>query len=269
MATDDEYLPSKVLRHGTYVCLKFSPGTDPAVLARAEIPALAKHLHLENEFAGPPPNESIAFLRRHAATLGAIPDEGVSQADCVIHVAARSPRTIRSFCLGARRLLQPFADFRILEGVVRPRTYSGAAMEHWAYARAVAQLHGSVMPNAFLIPMSKTSDWWTKDWLERSTYFLPRYDTKGRMVAEGHALAGEAGILCIMRRTYQALRQPAPIGSYDFLAYFECADIDTPVFEKICANLRDVRRNPEWEFVREGPTWHGRRVATWPELFEM
>jgi len=27
-----------------------------------------------------------------------------------------------------------------------------------------------------------------------------------------------------------------------------------------------VTRNPEWSFVREGPTWHGRRVATWPEL---
>ncbi len=180
MATDDEYLPSEVLRYGTYICLEFSPESDPAILARAEIPALAKHLHLENEFAGPPSHESIAFLRRHAATPGDIPDEGVSQADCVIHVAARSSRTIRSFCLGARRLLQPFANFRILEGVVRPRTYSGAAMEQWAYARAVAQLHGSIMPNAFLIPMSKISTWWTKDWLERSTYFLPRYDTKGR-----------------------------------------------------------------------------------------
>ena len=31
--------------------------------------------------------------------------------------------------------------------------------------------------------------------------------------------------------------------------------------------LRDVTRNPEWRFVREGPTWHGRRVAAWEELF--
>jgi hypothetical protein len=36
----------------------------------------------------------------------------------------------------------------------------------------------------------------------------------------------------------------------------------------VCAALRDVTKNPEWRFVREGPTWHGRRVATWPELFE-
>ena len=37
---------------------------------------------------------------------------------------------------------------------------------------------------------------------------------------------------------------------------------------RVCAALRDVARNPEWRFVREGPTWHGRRVATWPELFK-
>jgi hypothetical protein len=31
--------------------------------------------------------------------------------------------------------------------------------------------------------------------------------------------------------------------------------------------LRDVEKNPEWSFVREGPTWQGRRVAAWHELF--
>ena len=35
-----------------------------------------------------------------------------------------------------------------------------------------------------------------------------------------------------------------------------------PVFHQVCAALRDVERNPEWQFVREGPTWHGRRVPS-------
>jgi hypothetical protein len=35
----------------------------------------------------------------------------------------------------------------------------------------------------------------------------------------------------------------------------------------VCASLRNVATNPEWKFVREGPMWQGRRVATWPELF--
>jgi hypothetical protein len=61
--------------------------------------------------------------------------------------------------------------------------------------------------------------------------------------------------------------EPAPEDAYDFLTYFECADADVPTFHAVCAALRDVSRNPEWKFVREGPTWHGRRVATWSGLF--
>ena len=86
-------------------------------------------------------------------------------------------------------------------------------------------------------------------------------------MAEGHALAAEAGIPCILRRTYYAMEQPAPAGAYDFVTYFECGDADVPVFEGVCANLRDVKRNPEWKFVREGPAWQGRRVPDWEALF--
>jgi hypothetical protein len=114
--------------------------------------------------------------------------------------------------------------------------------------------------------MSKTAAWWAKDWMERHTYFLPRYED-GRMVNEGHALASAAGIACLMRRTYKHETEPAPPGRYDFVTYFECADADVPTFHEVCASLRDVAKNPEWAFVREGPIWHGRRVATWGELF--
>ena len=70
-----------------------------------------------------------------------------------------------------------------------------------------------------------------------------------------------------MRRTYKNLTEPAAAGEYDFINYFECADADVPVFHEVCGALRDVARNPEWKFVREGPTWHGRRVAAWENLF--
>jgi hypothetical protein len=123
------------------------------------------------------------------------------------------------------------------------------------------------MPNAFLVPMSKTAGWWQKDWMERHTYFLPRYDAAGKMRNEGHTLAAAPGIACLLRRTYKSLAEPAADGDFDFVSYFECADADVPVFHEVCDALRDVTRNPEWEFVREGPTWHGRRTATWDELF--
>jgi hypothetical protein len=34
-----------------------------------------------------------------------------------------------------------------------------------------------------------------------------------------------------------------------------------------CSALRGLSRTPQWAFVREGPTWHGHRVAGWDELF--
>jgi hypothetical protein len=233
-------------------------------------PALAGRLTLQNEFdpeGRVPSPESVAFLRRHKATAATIPDEDVAEAAWVIHVASKNSEPVTEFCVEAQKLLESLATTRILGGVVHPRNYTGAAMKKWAYERAIVQQAGTVMPNAFLIPMSKTAEWWRKDWMERHTYFLPRYDEEGRMVAEGHALAAEPGIACLLRRTYHAVDLPAPAGSYDFITYFECSDADLPVFERVCAALRDVKRNPEWKFVREGPTWHGRRVKRWEGLF--
>src|SRR4029453_3006520 len=129
------------------------------------------------------------------------------------------------------------------------------------------QQPGRVMPNAFLVPMNKTAAWWKKDWMERHTYFLPRYAQQGRVKNEGRALAAAAGIPHLLRRTYKSTSSPAPEGAYDFVSYFECADTAVPIFHQVGESLRDVEKNPEWKFVREGPTWHGRRVATWQDLF--
>src|SRR5215472_11101579 len=236
---DNSVLPREILRHGAYVCL------PPAG----------------------PPAQSIAFLRRQDAAGGAIADDGVALADAVVHVAAPTAQPVGDFCAEVTRLLGSVARLRMLGGVVRPRTYTGAAMNNFAYAHQVVQQPGRAMPNAYLLPMSKTAAWWAKDWMERHTYFLPRYDDDGRMKSEGHALASAAGVACLLRRTYKATTEPAPEGAYDFITYFECADADVSTFHQVCAALRDVARNPEWKFVHEGPTWHGRRVATWAELF--
>jgi hypothetical protein len=268
-ALDNSVLAGEILRHGAYLCLPRLDGVDARAAAAVAIPALAERLGFENEFApaGGPPAHAIAFLRRQGATAGAIADPGVVNADAVIHVAAPSAAPVDAFCAEAAPLLAPLAHLRVLGGVVRPRTYTGAAMHNFAYAHAVVQQPAPRMPNAFLLPMSKTAAWWSKDWMERHTYFLPRYGDDGRMTSEGHALASAAGIPCLLRRTYKSPMEPAPAGDYDFVTYFECADADVPTFHQVCASLRDVARNPEWAYVREGPTWHGCRVASWPELF--
>ena len=266
---DNSVLAGEIVRHGAYVCLWLASAADARAISAAAIPALAARLGLENEFApgATPPGASIAYLRRRHATPGDIADGDVEHADAIVHVAAPAARPVDDFCAEAARLLGPLARLRVLGGVVRPKTYTGAAMHGFAYAHAVMPQPGALMPNAFFVPMSKTAGWWSKDWMERHTYFLPRYDDAGRMTSEGHALAAEPGIPCLLRRTYKSPTEPAPDGAYDFLTYFECADADVPTFHRVCASLRDVARNPEWKFVREGPTWQGRRVATWQDLF--
>jgi hypothetical protein len=155
---------------------------------------------------------------------------------------------------------------RILAGSVQPTRFTGGAMQEFAYAQQRIQEPGASMPIAFLLPLRKTPEWWAKDWMERHTYFLPRYDQDGQMTSLGHPLSAAAGIPALMRRTYRCVDGSKPDG-YDFLTYFECAESDVPVFESVCAVLRDVRRNPEWQFVREGPTWRGRRVESWRALW--
>jgi hypothetical protein len=258
---------TEVLRHGAYLCLRVAEAAGSR-LAGTAVPALAKRLGLRNEFTPTDghPLEAIAYLRRVGAAPADITDDGLLHADVVVHVASPTAAPVAEFCAEATRLLGPALKPHVLGGVIRPMLYTGNAMHNFAYAHRVLQQPGPVMPNAFIVPLSKTPEWFKKDWMERSTYMLPRYDD-GRMVNQGHALAAEAGIACLLRRTYKHPVEPAPPGSYDFITYFECADADVPTFHQVCAALRDVTRNPEWKFVREGPTWHGRRVATWAELF--
>ena len=269
MLTNDGVLAREILGHGAYLCLRPAEGGDPRAVAAAPVAALAERLKLRNEFepGGPPSPGSIALLRRRDAVAGDLADDDVLRAEWVVHVASREQDILTEFCREAGRLLASAARVRVLRGVVKPKNYTGAAMNNFAYAHQVVQQPGSLMPNAFLIPMNKTADWWRKDWMERHTYFLPRYDDQGQMINEGHALASAAGIPCLLRRTYRNATEPAPDGEYDFVTYFECADADIPTFHDVCAALRDVARNPEWRFVREGPTWQGRRVATWEALF--
>lgn len=262
----DDHRSTAPVRFGAYLCLQLA-GPARRALASFDLPALASRLELRNEFepGGDHPAGAIAYLQRVAALPGGRTDDGIARADAVVHVAADTPEPVAAVCRALEPLLEPSA-LRVLTGVVRPPQFTGHAMHNFAYARRVLQQSGALMPNAFLLPMSKAAEWWSKGWLERHTYLLPRFDDAGRMLNEGHALVCEPGVACLMRRTYKQEREPAEPGAYDFLNYFECADADVPVFHSICAGLRDIQRNPEWRYVSEGPTWHGRRVAAWSAL---
>jgi hypothetical protein len=263
----DDFRSTGRVRYGAYFCLQ------PTEAVRRELEAidlsrLATRLGLRNEFEPgvDHPPEAVAYLRRVSATPASISDDALLHAGAIIHVAANTAAPVAEFRAELGRRIDSSA-VRVLTGVVRPPNYTGTLMHNFAYAKRVLQQPGARMPNAFLMPLSKTAAWWSKSWMERHTYFLPRYAQSGERENEGHALVCEPGIACLMRRTYKQEEEPAGADEYDFINYFECADDDVPVFREVCAGLRDVKRNPEWSFVREGPTWQGRRVATWQELF--
>lgn len=259
----------EILRHGAYLGVAI-PAGGPGTLAGAPVADLAARLGLENEFTARDghPRNAVAFLRRVEAAAGELPDRGLLKSAGLLHVASDTADVVDEFCAALPQLLQPPALSCVLRGVIRPPQYTGAAMHEFAYAHQVRQQPGAVMRHAFLLPLKKAAAWWEKSWMERHTYFLPRFDERDRMLSQGHALAAASGVACLMRRTYGSPIVPAPEDRYDFVTYFECADADLSTFHSVCANLRDVAQNPEWRYVREGPTWHGERKPTWAELFQ-
>jgi hypothetical protein len=244
------------VRHGAYICISVPRDAREAV-GTTPAEALAERLGLRNEFnpGHDQPPGTIAFLRRVGATTAQIADVDLLGADAVIHVASVSAGPITEFCTELTRLLGQTIKPRIIGGGLRPTNYTGNAMHNFAYAHRVLQQPGTVMPNGFLVPMSKAGGWWEKDWMERHTYFLPRYDESGHMLNEGHALAAAAGIACLMRRTYKNATEPAPAEAYDFINYFECADEDVSTFHEVCTALRDITRIRNGNSFAKGP--HG------------
>jgi chlorite dismutase len=263
----NDVLPVNVLRHGAYLCLHWI--SDGSALSTAPVEQLAEQLGFVNEFNATTghPSEAFAFLRRVEVTPGQIADQHLLDSHAVVHAASTTADRLERFCAEIMRLLSASTHVYVMRGVVRPTNFTGGAMHNFAYASQRQQMAGPAMPHAFILPMCKTPQWWAKNWMERHTHFLPRYDEHGCMLSEGHALAAAAGIPHLLRRTYKHATEPAPDGAYDFVNYFECAEDGVAVFRSVCAALRDVVRNPEWRFVREGPTWHGRRVQAWAELF--
>ena len=234
------------LRHGAYVCLRGPGRADAAARAGAQVPALAARLGLANEFeaqrratrrrrspscAGPAPRPATRGRRR-------APPRGRRRPRRGARPRRRSPSSARS----SRGSLGPAASPRVLGGVVRPMSYTGNAMNNFAYAHRVLQQPGAVMPNAFLVPMSKTPAWWAKDWMERHTYFLPRYDDDGPDGERGpRARLGRGHPVPAAPHLQARDRSRRPRTRYDFVTYFECARRRRPDLPR---GLRGPARRP-------------------------
>jgi hypothetical protein len=268
------HMTTQVIGHGRFLFVNLPRGGADAELTTA-IDRLGAGLENMHEVEGSPSDQ--AFKRGRAQLLRAepklgqerdLPHPAVSQASCLIRLEGASSEPLLAYEEGLRALIASRGgSVETLAGVQRPRSYTSYAMTQFAYTSALAPGSGKRFPLGVVTPQNKTADWWAMHWMRRESFFLPRYNDQGKVIAKGHALAAEAGIPCINRRLYHAPDGYGQEGCYDFVGYFEFSDADAPTFQAVMAGLRDVAQNPEWAYVREGPEWWGRRVACAAELW--
>jgi hypothetical protein len=211
----------------------------------------------------------LQYLRvASPVTESDVPDVGMTGANILVRLEGRTREPLDAYERQLRRIVERRGgSVHTRAGINKERSYTSYAMAQFAYAHALPPRSGAACPVGVVTPQNKTPEWWAMDWMRRESFFLPRYDDRGNLVAQGHALAAAAGIPCITRRL---LHHPDGYGrgnGYDFIGYFEFADADAPIFRAVMSGLRDRGQNPEWSYVREGPEWWGRRVATVSELW--
>jgi hypothetical protein len=270
----DLHMTTQVVGYGRFLFISLPQGGADAELAAA-IDHLGSGMENMHEVERSPSEEMFKRgrfqLLRGEPGLGQerdLPHPALSLARCLVRLEGAEPEPLLAYEKGIRELIEACGgSVETLAGVQRPRSYTSYAMTQFAYVPALPPGPGKRHPLGVVTPQNKTADWWAMHWMHRESFFLPRYDDKGQMIAKGHALAAEAGIPCVNRRLYHAPDGYGQQGSYDFVGYFEFADTDAPIFRAVMAGLRDVAQNSEWTYVREGPEWWGRRVRCAAELW--
>jgi len=187
----------------------------------------------------------------------------INKARHLVQVSSKYRPRLQEIEEELRRRIGDAADVLALDGAVRVPRYSSPEMAHYSNKGAPPRRSGRASRNAVIVPIRKTAEWWQMSPLERHAYFYPHVDAKSACPVKGHAVAAERGIASLFRRVYHNPDGYQRPDEFDFITYFECEDEALPVFEGVLESLRDLTQNPEWEFVREGPIWRGKRVLRW------
>lgn len=206
------------------------------------------------------PHETIQFLVAEGDPLS---DSGIAAAQFAVQASGKYRPRLQEFEVDLRRRLGDLAEVVAIDGAERTPRYTSSELYEYAYRAAVPRKSGRIARCAFVLPMSKTEEWWQKSTLERHAYFYPHVDSGSGCPVHGHARTAQDGISTIFRRLYHNPDGYQRRGEYDFITYFECEDEHIPTFHRIHSALRDTTKNPEWQFVQEGPLWQGKRVLRW------
>ncbi len=267
-------LTTEILGYAKFCFVRLDASRVDSTLARS-LDSIGAGLENMHSIEGNPSEDArrrgrYQYLRAERSLLAErdLPDPAISRANVLIRLESSTATPLAAYEDALRHLIeQRGGEVYSRLGIAKPRSYTSHAMTQFAYAHALAPTSGAKHPFGVVTPQNKTPEWWAMDWMRRESLFLPRYDPAGNVVAKGHALATAAGIPCINRRL---VHHPGGYGlndGYDFIGYFEFATADAPVFHAVMEGLRDRKQNPEWEYVREGPEWWGRRVGRAEELW--
>lgn len=268
-------LATEITGFGRFLFVCLTPTQVDSALVKS-IELLGSGFENMHFVSGHPAEEALQrgrlqYLRAETSLIRErdIRDEGMSCADALIRLEGRRIEPLIAYEEGLRALVQERGGkVEVRAGVQKPRSYTSYAMTQFAYARAVPPSSGDKHRLGVVAPQNKTREWWEMDWMRRETFFLPRYDEEGNILAKGHALASAAGIPHVNRRLFHHPQGYGLNAGYDFIGYFEFAESDAHVFRAVMENLRDRMQNPEWNYVREGPEWWGRRVSRPEELWQ-
>ena len=268
-------LTTTILGHGRFLFVQLEATKADGKLLRS-LTSLGQSLENAHFLRGNPPEEMqrrglIQYLRAEPGVVrqGELEDEGMSRANVLIRLEGTFPESLTAYEKELCALIRNGGGkVHTRGGIQKPRSYTSYAMTQFAYAPAHAPATGGEQPLAVVTPQIKVEEWWKMDWMRRESFFLPRFDEAGRMLARGHTFASAAAIPCVTRRLYHHPEGYGLGSGYDFVGYFEFAEEVAHIFRSVMEGLRDPVQNPEWKFVREGPEWWGRRVAYAEELWQ-
>lgn len=274
MKSEDLNMTTQVTGHARFFFITLTRTRDDKTLIDG-ISTLGNGMENMHVVSGNPTLEHFRrgrfqYLRADKA-LGSereITHSKITEANVLIRLECETSAPLIKYEEGLRYLVEGRGgDVEALAGVLRPRSYTSYAMTQYAYEHALPPGAGGIYPIGVVTPQNKNDIWWRMDWMRRESFFLPHFDSDGKITAKGHALAAEAGISCINRRL---VHHPDGYGlpdGYDFVGYFEFAEESADIFRQVMAALRDTDQNPEWAYVREGPEWWGRRVGKPADLW--
>lgn len=199
------------------------------------------------------PHETIQFLS----------DDQHGARTYVVQICSKYRPRLDDVEREVRKRTVDIANVITMDGAARALTYTSAETQAWAYGAAKERASGRYLPNAIVLPIRKSAEWWAMSSMERHQYFYPHHDRQTGQCAVGHAEIGREAAPLICRRVFHNPDGPGQPGKWDFVTYFECADEHLAMFDKTLAAMRDTTKNPEWRYVEEGPLWKGRRVNKW------